>query len=292
MNRSGSDSNYNSRSDSDSDSDSNSESSSSSESEESEFEDDYGSDQERFCEITNDIIMPKLSVSCLNQNKPNGKKCFKNKCLEVSKLISISNETSSFGNIVQVKDDNDETYIVKWNRFRNDISEFKYEVRIQQIAYSLGLGPKILQVYEQKSQVSSGGYIYIFMTDLIKLGYKSISEYFGLFNKQKKQIGWRKIKKEQYDGIPKLIIIEIAKTLKKLHSVGIAHRDLHPGNVFTNGSKIMLIDFGLSKKYNNSKDAWSYEKFSNNRKFWSDLYTNEQMIPSNWEEIKNLSKPY
>ncbi len=261
------------------------------EEEQSDFEDDNENEDRQDCNITNNLVMPKLTISCLKQHLPNGKKCFRNKCLEVTKLISVSDETSTMGNIVQVANDDNETYIVKWNRYRDTVAEFKYEVRIQKAAFSLGIAPQILQVYEQESERSSGGYIYIFMTDLIKLGYKSISEFFGIF-KNGKQVGFKKYTGEK-DDIPRLAIIEIAKTLKKLHSIGIAHKDLHPGNVFTNGRKIMLIDFGLSEMYANSGDAWRHEHFSSTRHFVSDEGTPfTHLLPNNWKDIKALSKPY
>ncbi len=262
------------------------------EEEQSEFEDDnYSEKNECECEVTDNLIMPKLAVSCLKQHLPDGKKCFRNKCLDVIKLISVSDETSSFGNIVQVSNDGNETYIVKWNRYRDTITEFKYEVRIQKATSSLGIAPRILQVYEQKSNLSSGGYVYIFMTDLIKFGYRSISEYFGIY-KNGKQIGFKKYVDERQD-LPQSAIVKIANTLKKLHSLGIAHRDLHPGNVFTNGQKIMFIDFGLSEMYANSGEAWRHEKYATTRKFITSegtYYTN--LIPNNWKDIKILSKPY
>jgi serine/threonine protein kinase len=258
---------------------------------ESEFEDDYGSEEERECEIDNDLVMPRLTVSCLKQHLPNGKKCFRNECLEVTKLISVSDSVSAFGNIVQVKNNEGETFIVKWNRYRDNVSEFKYEVRIQKVAYTLGIAPQILQVYEQKSERSRGGYIYIFMTDLIRLGYKSISQYFGTFNKRGEQTGFKKIRGERGD-IPQIIIVKIAEALKKLHSVGIAHKDLHPGNVFTNGDRIVFIDFGLSEMYGNKEDAWRSEKYATTRKFITSFGTQTlHLIPNNWKDIKTLSKP-
>ena len=48
---------------------------------ESEFEDEYGNDNERDCEIEDNLVMPQLLVSCVNQHKPNGGKCFQNKCI-------------------------------------------------------------------------------------------------------------------------------------------------------------------------------------------------------------------
>lgn len=254
----------------------------------SEFEDDIS--EERECRIRDDLIMPRLEVSCLHQHLPSGKKCFRNECLEVSKLISVSDETSSFGNIVQVSN-GEETYIVKWNRYRDTVAEFKTEVRMQRAAYTLGIAPQILQIYEQRSTKSSGGYIYIFMTDLIAAGYKSISEFFGVY-RNGKQIGFKKYAGEPGD-LPRLAIVEIAKALKKLHSVGIAHRDLHPGNVFTNGKRIVFIDFGLSKHYSDAGDAWRHEKYATTRSFVTSEgthYTN--LIPNNWKDIKTLSKPY
>jgi predicted Ser/Thr protein kinase len=255
--------------------------------EESEYDDDYDDENERDCEITNDLVMPQLSVSCLKQHLPEGKKCFRNECLEVSKLISISDATSAYGNIVQVTNSGNETFIVKWNRYRNNIDEFKYEVRIQKAAYTIGIAPKILQIYEQKSKNSSGGYIYMFMTDLIVLGYKSISEYFGVFNKGI-QVGFKKNKTEKLNDVPSIIIEKIAESLKKLHSIGIAHRDLHPGNVFTNGKNIIFIDFGLSKKYSSREEAHRNEKYSSTRKLVSSEGTYEKLIPNNWKNIKKL----
>ena len=185
----------------------------------------------------------------------------------------------------------EETYVVKWNRYRDTVAEFKTEVRMQRVAYALGLAPQILQIYEQRSTRSSGGYIYIFMTDLIAAGYKLISEYFGVYQRGK-QVGFKKYAGEPKD-LPHLAIVEIAKALKKLHAAGIAHRDLHPGNVFTNGRRIVFIDFGLSKHYSDPGDAWRHEKYATTRRFVTSEgthYTN--LIPNNWKDIKQLSKPY
>ena len=213
-------------------------------------------------------------------------KCFKNECLEVCKLISISDSDS--GNIVQVCNSDEEKFIVKWNKYHNNISEFKYEVRIQKAAYELDIAPRILQVYEQKSEKSRGGYIYIFMSDLISLGYKSISEYFGTFNNKGQQIGFKQ-NKEKVD-IPMIIIKKIAHALKKLHSIGISY-GLHPGNVFTNGDKIMFLDFGLSEIYTNKDLAWKNEKYTTTRKFITSLGTQTlHLIPNNWKDIKTLCK--
>jgi len=258
----------------------------------SEFEDDRSQHKDDECQITDNIVMPRLSVSCAQQHLPGGKKCFNNECLEVTKLISVSEDTSFFGNIVQVLNKNGETYVVKWNRYRDNVNEFKYEVRIQKAASTLGIAPQILQVYEQQSERSSGGYIYIFMTDLLKAGYKSISDFFGIYDRKGRQIGFKKYQGETHD-IPQLAIVEIAKALKKLHAIGIAHKDLHPGNVFTNGQRIVFIDFGFSEMYANVGDAWRHEKYATTRKFVTSGGTqNTHLIPNNWKDIKTLSKPY
>jgi len=257
---------------------------------ESEFEDDYDS-EERECEISNNIMMPQLRIPCLKQHLPQGKKCFKNECLDVTDLISVSDDTSTFGNIVRVKESSRQTYIVKWNRYRSNVNEFKYEVRIQKAAYTKGIAPEILQVYEQKSERSSGGYIYLFMTDLISRGYQSIPKLFGTFDRQGRQTGFKKIKKERGD-IPEIVVYKIAEALKKLHSMGIAHRDLHPGNVFYNINleKVMFIDFGLSEMYASPLDAYNNEKYSSTRQFVTSEGTHyTYKIPNNWKLIKILS---
>jgi hypothetical protein len=284
---------YDPDSDSDSDSDSSSTSSSSSSSspDEEEYEEyeEYEDDPEDSaeCKISNED-MPKLSVSCLKQHLISGKKCFKNKCLDVIKFVSVSNQPNNVvGNIVEVSNGQGETYFVKWNRYKCKISEFKYEVRVQKAAHLLGLAPQILQIYEQEEEQ----YVYIFMTDLIRLGYRSITEYFGLF-KDGKQIGFK-----SYSGptnvIPQVIIIEIANALKKLHSVGIAHGNVYPGNVFTDGKKIVFIEYGRSEMYPSAEDAWKNEKFSSFNSFITSNGTQfVHLIPINWKDIKQLSSPY
>lgn len=280
--------------DSGSDSRSDSGSDSGSESGVSESEYSYDTDtintKNKECRVKYDMVMPQLELPCLMQHLPEGKKCFRGRCLDVIKLISVSDQTSSFGNIVEVSN-GEEEYIVKWNRYRSDVSEFKNEVKIQRAAYTLGVGPKILQIYEQKSTKSRGGYIYIFMEDLISKGYRSISEYYGKYSKGK-QVGFRKSKYE-VDDIPRTIIVDISRKLKRLHTLGIAHRDLHPGNVFTNGQDVIFIDYGLSKHYADAGEAWRNEKYSTTRTFITSEgthYTN--LIPNNWKDIKKLTKPY
>lgn len=266
-----------SSSDSDSDSSSDSDTSSSSDSDSS----------SEHCEISNSKTMPTLNVSCLKQHLVHGKKCFKNECLDVTKLISISNIG---GNIVQVRNSDGDTYVVKWNKYKNNISEFKNEVRIQKKASELKIAPQVLQIYEQKSEKYSGGYIYMFMTDLVKLRYKTISEYFGTFNNKGQQTGFKKLKNEDND-LPDKMVRKIAEAVKKLHSLGIAHRNLHPGNIFTNGENIVFNNFGLSEMYDSKEEAWLNEKYSTNQKFITSYgVKNEHFIPNNWKNIKILSK--
>ena len=147
--------------------------------------------------VDNNLIMPQLTIPCLKQNMPNGKKCYKNECLDVIDLIQTSDTSSTFGNIVRVRDNSSNTYIVKWNRYRNNIKEFKYEVRIQKAAFSIGIAPEIFQVYEQKYKTA--GYIYIFMADLIKAGYESIAKLYGVYNSKGQQTGFKKLKKENVE---------------------------------------------------------------------------------------------
>ena len=91
--------------------------------------------------------------------------------------------------------------------------------------------------------------------------------------------------------MPESIIRKIADALKKLHSIGVAHKDLHPGNVFTNGEKVMFIDFGLSEMYGNKDDAWKSEKYASTRYFVTSFGTQTlHLTPNNWKEIKQLCK--
>jgi len=251
---------------------------------ESEFEDEYGS-EERECQIDTDPIMPQLTVPCLKQNMPNGKKCYRNECLDVIDLISTSDTSSTFGNIVRVRDNHNHTYVVKWNRYRNNINEFKYEVRIQKAAFTIGVAPEIFQVYEQKYKTA--GYIYIFMADLIRAGYESIAKLYGVYNSKHVQTGFKKLKKGELGDIPEATIEKIAEAVKKLHTIRVAHGDIHTGNVFYNPitKKVLLIDFGLSEMYATSEDAWKYEEYYGSKK-----YVNSHLVPNNWKRIRELSR--
>lgn len=244
---------------------------------ESEFEYIHDDTDDK-CEIISDIIMPRLSISCVDQHKPNGKKCFKNKCLEVNAVISMSDEVSGYGNVVRVNDpETDRNFIVKWNRYRRDLDDFKREVRIQNLAYSYGLAPRIIQFYRQNSSKHSeeNGYIYIFMEDLISKGYDTIPNIYGRF-KNGKQIGYQGKK----NRIPGNVINEITKAMQKLHTIGISHRDVHPGNVFYNKveNKVIFIDFGQSEIHNTPFKALEEE-------FILSHITDRAIFPSNWTDI-------
>lgn len=263
--------------------------SSSSSSSSSSSDSDSDSETKNRCSITKSNVMPELKISCLRQHMPDGKKCFKNECLDLSKLISIT--FGDLGNIVQVRNSEGDTYIVKWNVYKYDVSEFKMEVKIQKMIHTLGLAPQILQIYEQKISKSKGGYVYMFMTDIVKLGYKSISEYFGTFNNKGQQTGFKKMQNEIND-IPEIIIKKIALSLKKIHSIGVTHGEVTPANVFTNGNNILFMDFGSSELFGNSENAWKYEQYSTIKIYLTAHgVRTKPLIPNNWHEIKRLSKP-
>ena len=196
------------------------------------------------CEIDNNLIMPQLTIPCPRQDKPERPKCYQNQCLKVIRIISgPDDEVSAMGNVVQVAGPHG-NFIIKWNRYRDqeDIDDIKRELRFQRAAWTAGLAPKVLEVYEQTYK--DGSYVYMVMPDLIAMGYRTISELFGKFDKKGRPAGFK-----NHGKIPVHVLKDISETLLRLHRLGIVHKDLHPGNVFYNPETggVQLIDFGLSK---------------------------------------------
>ena len=76
----------------------------------------------------------------------------------------------------------------------------------------------------------------------------------------------------------KKIGIQMGKTVKKLHNIGIVHNDLTTSNFLWNG-KLWLIDFGLAKSSNRIEDRAT------------DLVVFKRMVfASHWEISKRLWK--
>ena len=79
--------------------------------------------------------------------------------------------------------------------------------------------------------------LYIFMNDLIAMGYKTISELYGRF-KNGRPKGFK-----NHGKISEEVLSNIAVALFRLHSMGISHKDLHPSNVFYDPEREKAIVF-------------------------------------------------
>lgn len=229
------------------------------------------------CEIDYRVLpVAKLKQACRGQYELHGPKCFKNVCSKVKGVLS--SENNFLGNVVLIDDpeNTDEQLVIKWNRYSEERENMLTELRIQNIAYTLGLAPKIIEAYED------GMYFYIIMTNLIKKGYRTVHDLF-----------MKDILHEYWEGeggldelyVPEEVLVLIAKGLDKLHNKEIAHGDLHPQNVFYNPEqhKIMFIDFGHSRKFSSRKEAKENEKYSFT--YWVTYYKKNSTLPKNWMNI-------
>jgi serine/threonine protein kinase len=237
------------------------------------------SSEPNLCEIDYRVIpVPRLKQACRGQIDLHGPKCFKNVCSKVEGVLS--SEDNFLGNVVLIDDPEnaDEQLVVKWNRYSEERENMLTELRIQNIAYTMGLAPKVLEAYED------GRYFFIIMTNLIKKGYRTIHDIF-----------MKDILDEYWEGsgglddlfIPEEVLMLIAKGLDKLHNLGIVHGDLHPQNVFYNPEKhkIMFIDFGHARKYGSKEEAKANEKYTFT--YWVTYYKKGSTLPKNWLNIVN-----
>jgi len=224
------------------------------------------------CNIDYSVLpVPRLKQACRGQYDIKGPKCFKNVCYKVNKVLSSSAGNESFlGNVVLI-----DNVVIKWNRSPKERENMLMELKIQNIAHTLGLAPKILDAYED------GKYFFIVMTNLTKQGYKSV---YDLFMKE--------ILDEYWNGgnlgkiyIPEEVLILIAQGLDQLHEYGFIHGDLHPNNVFYNPNKhkIMFIDFGLSRHFKSKEEAIENERFKFSE--WLTYMGKGSTMPKNWMNI-------
>lgn len=114
--------------------------------------------------------------------------------------------------------------------FNKAISEksFNNELAFQNIAAKAGLAPKLL-------------------------GYKA-----GSFIMERAN---GKVATEYDQVTRRLIATKTIEALKELHKVGVAHNDVHPGNVFYDEKtkKVQLIDFGMAS--NKKSDVFAEQNF-------------------------------
>jgi len=229
------------------------------------------------CEIDYRVIpVAKLKQACRGQLDLHGPKCFKNACSKVTGVLS--SEDNFLGNVVLIEnpEDPNEQFVVKWNRFSEERENMLRELRLQNIAYTMGLAPKVLEAYED------GKYFFIVMTNLIKKGYRTIHSLF-----------MHDILTEYWEGegslddlfVPEEVLMLIAKGLDKLHAQGIIHGDLHPQNVFYNPdqNKIMFIDFGHARKFASKEEARENEKYTFT--YWKTHGGEGSTMPKNWMNI-------
>lgn len=233
----------------------------------------------KMCNIDYKILpIPKLKSACKGQNKLKGNKCFRNFCYRVRDILS--SKDNFLGNVVLIDNPNDpnEKLVCKWNRYREHRENMLNEVKMQNIAYTLGIAPKIIETYED------GTYFYIIMENLIKKGYNTI---YNIYMKNILNNYWEGDGGLENLYIPENVLQLIGKGLNQLHNHGIIHGDLHPQNVFYNTKthQIMFIDFGLSKKFYSKQEAIDNEKFYFT--YWITYYGNNSTLPKNWLNIIN-----
>jgi serine/threonine protein kinase len=196
------------------------------------------------------IVKNKLIKPCEGQPTTKGSVCYKNKCKPIKTLLS---ENSADGNVVRL----DNGLIAKWNK-KHTIGSFKYpdedferlvtkevlddsilgiknEINFQKYLSKHHIAPEIYENYEYSKQNTSDS-VYFFMEDLHKKGYESINN---------------------FNPTPARMVLEIIKTVVKMHKLGIAHRDLHGGNIMYNPkiNKIKIIDFGRAVSEKNKYAA-------------------------------------
>lgn len=213
------------------------------------------------CKISNKYLIK----SCPDQDSISGPKCFNNKCYNIDKIISANKDISFAGNVVRIIIKS-KSYIVKWNRDPLTKESMINEINIQNKISDIGLAPKIYSFYEDAS------HFFIFMDDLIELGYDTIASLYKYKNPEKS--GFRQLDSK--------VVNAITSAFEKLHILKIAHRDAHAYNIFYNKelNDIKFIDFGTSKEYETTKEALT------NEQFLYDIWTSQSKIPLEWSTIK------
>ena len=226
------------------------------------------------CEILFKTPYPYLIVPCKHQTHVKGEKCFKNKCIGVNKVFL----DGYVANVASL----DNSVVVKWNIDKMDKNEMIREMRIQNIASSIGVAPRILDYYEDDD------YFYFFMENLVEKGYYSLYDLYIDYDSKGEEVLY----------IPDYILEKVAKTIVKLNKIGIPHNDLHSKNVFYNPKRkhILLIDFGESYYFKSGKEASEMEFYSYNNSQNFPLntirkYNNpDEVMKSNWNYIWTIAK--
>lgn len=179
------------------------------------------------CTIKNNLLIKACSK---NQKSLKSKKCYKNRCYSVNKVLKAGNK---YGNINVI---NSERLVIKWNKepikSNSQLNKLKIEIKCQNLASKYKLAPKIKQFYIHDN------YVYIVMDNLFYYGYHS------LLNVLKENI-----------IIKKKVFNNLFKKLNKLHEIGVYHGDLHFNNIFYNKktNDVIMLDYGRSKL--NAKDS-------------------------------------
>ena len=105
---------------------------------------------------------------------------------------------------------------------------------------------------------------------------KNIIDNFGPFN----------------ENLIKIYLKQIIEGLKYLHNQGIIHRDIKCANLLMNNNKILIADFGISKKnYNENKEdiftqslvgtfSWSAPEVITHRKYGikADIWSLDELL--------------
>ncbi len=181
---------------------------------------------------------------------------------KINKSIPIPDITPSrFGMITSINIPNMGLCIIKWNKYPEHKNDMIHEIKMQNIAYTIGLAPKIISFYQDQN------HMYIIMTNLNNHGYETL---YSLYRKKRQDPN--KKDPDQYKKIPKKITNKLIDVVNKLHSIGISHRDLHAGNIFYNKklNDIKIIDFGLSIMYPSKLEAHLNENYKSISK-WSGI---------------------
>lgn len=125
------------------------------------------------------------------------------------------------------------------------------EVQAAKLAGEFGIGPKLIAAGDNKliSEVAQGRPL-TSQSRLIRYvqgpGQREIQNNPPLYAKKAMKLKWLEITKGS--DISKTHKDHIIRNMGKMHTLGIAHNDLHPGNVFISKKGAQFIDYGTSER--------------------------------------------
>lgn len=183
-------------------------------------------------------ILDKLSTKCDKTKCQQGSFCYRNVCYTKKHKFEDRNQNGKVYVIDQLGY-NIINYIVKVNKRDPTKKYTDNEIKVQNYVSKYDLAPKIFKVIDTPTKK------YFIMENLTDYGFYDFNTYFK--NKT----------------VSSEAINELYKSIQKLHSIGVAHRDLHADNIFYNPTtnKYKFIDYGFAKKTKTEKQACLSEKW-------------------------------